>query len=97
MVTVRGRRRRRRPNRCDDGGGGSECCLEAHLGSSSGRLLVERTLAPGKAVRLRGRRIRLRLGNPTDVRLRLNGQSLKLTPTADPINLLVTPHGAKAA
>jgi cytoskeleton protein RodZ len=73
------------------------CWLEARLGSSTGRLLVERTLAPGESVRLHGRRIWLRLGDPTNIRLRLNGQPLKLTPTAQPINLLVTRHGATAA
>jgi Helix-turn-helix domain/RodZ C-terminal domain len=70
------------------------CWLEARRGSASGALLAERTLAPGQAVHLRGRRVWLRLGDPTSVRLRVNGKSLETAYPAQPINLLVTPHGA---
>jgi cytoskeleton protein RodZ len=70
------------------------CWLEARRGSASGALLVERTLAPGQAVHLHGRRVWLRLGDPTSVRLRVNGRTLASAYPAQPINLLVTPHGA---
>jgi len=70
------------------------CWLEARRGSASGALLAERTLAPGQAVHLHGRRVWLRLGDPTSVRLRVNGKTLKNVYPAQPINLLVTPHGA---
>ncbi len=70
------------------------CWLEARRGSASGALLAERTLAPGQAVHLQGRRVWLRLGDPTSVRLRVNGKALKNAYPAQPINLLVTPHGA---
>jgi hypothetical protein len=70
------------------------CWLEARRGSATGALLAERTLAPGQAVRLHGRRLWLRLGNPTSVRLRINGKTLQTVYPAQPINLLVTPHGA---
>ena len=70
------------------------CWLEARRGSASGALLAERTLAPGQAVHLHGRRVWLRLGDPTSVRLRVNGKTLQTTYPAQPINLLVTPHGA---
>jgi cytoskeletal protein RodZ len=70
------------------------CWLEARRGSASGALLAERTLAPGQAVHLHGRRVWLRLGDPTSVRLRVNGKTLETTYPAQPINLLVTPHGA---
>jgi hypothetical protein len=70
------------------------CWLEARRGSASGALLAERTLAPGQAVHLRGPRVWLRLGDPTSVRLRVNGKALKNAYPAQPINLLVTPHGA---
>jgi cytoskeleton protein RodZ len=73
------------------------CWLEARRGSATGQLLVERTLAPGDAVRLRGKRIWLRLGDPASVQLRLNGRPLRLAAAADPINLLVSRHGARAA
>ncbi len=70
------------------------CWLEARRDSASGALLAERTLAPGQAVHLHGRRVWLRLGDPTSVRLRVNGKTLQTTYPAQPINLLVTPHGA---
>jgi hypothetical protein len=70
------------------------CWLEARRGSASGALLAERTLAPGQALHLHGRRVWLRLGDPTSVRLRVNGKTLQTAYPAQPINLLVTPHGA---
>ncbi|HEV8452673.1 MAG TPA: RodZ domain-containing protein [Gaiellales bacterium] len=70
------------------------CWLEARRGSQNGALLTERTLAPGQAVHLHGRRVWLRLGDPSSVRLRVNGRTLGTTYPAQPINLLVTPHGA---
>jgi cytoskeleton protein RodZ len=73
------------------------CWLEARRGSATGRLLVEKTLAQGDAVRLHGQRIWLRLGDPANVQLRLNGRPLPLAATADPINLLVSRHGARPA
>jgi cytoskeleton protein RodZ len=73
------------------------CWLEARRGSATGRLLVEQTLAQGDAVRLHGKRVWLRLGDPARVRLRLNGRPLRLAAAADPINLLVSRRGARAA
>jgi cytoskeleton protein RodZ len=70
------------------------CWLEARRGSANGALLAERTLAPGQAVHLHGPRLWLRLGDPTSVRLRVNGKALKNSYPAQPINLMVTPHGA---
>jgi hypothetical protein len=70
------------------------CWLEARRDSANGALLVERTLAPGQAVHLHGRRVWLRLGDPTSVRLRVNGKTLGTAYPAQPINLLIGPHGA---
>jgi Helix-turn-helix domain/Domain of unknown function (DUF4115) len=70
------------------------CWLEARRGSASGALLAERTLAPGQAVHLHGRRVWLRLGDPTSIRLRVNGKTLETAYPAQPINLLIGPHGA---
>ena len=70
------------------------CWLEARRGSASGALLAERTLAPGQAVHLHSRRVWLRLGDPTSVRLRVNGKTLETAYPAQPINLLIGPHGA---
>jgi hypothetical protein len=68
------------------------CWLEARRGSASGALLAERTLAPGQAVHLHGRRVWLRLGDPSSVRLLVNGKMLTAAYPAQPINLLVGPH-----
>ena len=68
------------------------CWLEARRGSATGALLAERTLAPGQAVHLHGRRVWLRLGDPSSVRLRVNGKMLTAAYPAQPINLLVGPH-----
>lgn len=73
------------------------CWIEARRGSESGQLLAERTLAQGEAIRLRGQHIWLRLGDPATVQLRLNGRPLALAATADPINVMVSRHGLRAA
>jgi hypothetical protein len=73
------------------------CWFEARVGSPTGRLLGERTLAIGETTRLHGRRIWLRLGAPGSVRVTLNGRPLHLPASAGPINLLLTPHGARPA
>ena len=70
------------------------CWLEARRGSASGALLAERTLAPGQAVHLHGPRVWLRLGDPSSVRLQVNGRTLETAYPAQPINLLIGPHGA---
>jgi cytoskeletal protein RodZ len=70
------------------------CWLEARSGSANGALLAERTLAQGQAVHLHGRRVWLRLGDPSSVRLRLNGKMLTNAYPAQPVNLLITSHGA---
>jgi len=70
------------------------CWLEARRGSANGALLVERTLALGQAVHLHGPRVWLRLGDPSSVRLQVNGRTLETAYPAQPINLLIGPHGA---
>ena len=73
------------------------CWIEARRGSETGRLLAERTLAEGETIRLRGQHIWLRLGDPATVQLRLNGRRMALAATADPINVMVSRHGLRAA
>jgi hypothetical protein len=68
------------------------CWFEARRGSETGPLLAERTLASGETVRFSGRRIWLRLGDPTSAVLRLNAKPVRLAAVADPVNLLVTPR-----
>ena len=43
---------------------------------------------------LHSRRVWLRLGDPTSVQLRVNGKTLEAAYPAQPINLLIGPHGA---
>ena len=73
------------------------CWIEARRGSATGPLLAERTLAQGEAIRLQGQHIWLRLGDPTNVQLRLNGRPLALAASVDPINVMVSRKGLRAA
>jgi transcriptional regulator with XRE-family HTH domain len=73
------------------------CWIEARRGSATGPLLAERTLAQGEGIRLRGQHIWLRLGDPANVQLRLNGQPLALAASVDPINVMVSRRGLRAA
>ncbi len=70
------------------------CWIEARRGSATGPLLAERTLAQGEAIRLQGQHLWLRLGDPTNVQLRLNGRPLALAASVDPINVMVSRHGS---
>jgi hypothetical protein len=74
---------------------GGPCWLQARAGSATGRVLSERTLLPGQTERLHGRRIWVRLGDPTNVRLRVDERDRRLAAGADPINLLITPGAVK--
>jgi cytoskeletal protein RodZ len=57
---------------------GGDSWVLARSGSPDGRLLYERTLASGDAVRLHGTRIWLRLGAPWNLDARLDGKRLAL-------------------
>jgi cytoskeleton protein RodZ len=70
-----------------------DCWFEARVGSSTGQVIAERTLASGESVWLHGRRIWLRLGDQASARLLLNGHPVSLAAVAGPGNVLVTPSG----
>ena len=73
------------------------CWLQARAGSGTGRVLTELTLNPGRTVHLHGRRVWVRLGDPGNARLRVNGRDVRVPFSAQPINLLITPHGVSHA
>ncbi|MGH3113750.1 MAG: RodZ domain-containing protein, partial [Gaiellaceae bacterium] len=52
--------------------------VEARRGSADGRVLFLGTLATGRSLHFRGKRIWLRLGAPAGLRARLDGRSLAL-------------------
>jgi helix-turn-helix protein/uncharacterized protein DUF4115 len=71
------------------------CWIQANRGSATGALLASETLQPGQVLRLHAKRIWLRIGAPSSARLRVNGRLVNLTGAAVPVDLLLTPHGAK--
>jgi Helix-turn-helix domain/RodZ C-terminal domain len=68
------------------------CWLDAHAGSQTGPALRTGMLEPGQSLRLSGRRIWIRLGDPTALDATLNGRPVQL-PTSTPVNVLVTKTG----
>lgn len=68
------------------------CWYDAHRGSQTGSEVSTGTLEPGQSVRLSGRRLWLRLGDPTTVDATLNGTKVAL-PQLTPVNVLVTASG----
>jgi transcriptional regulator with XRE-family HTH domain len=70
------------------------CWLDAHAGSQTGADLHIGTLEPGQSLRLTGRRIWIRLGDPTVLVATLNGKKIRL-PRATPVDVLVGPIGVK--
>lgn len=71
------------------------CWIQANRGSATGALLASETLQPGQVLRLHAKRIWLRIGAPSSARLRVNGRLVNLTGAAVPVDLLLTPHGAR--
>jgi hypothetical protein len=72
------------------------CWFEARLGSQAGRLLQTGTLATGQSLSVRGRRLWIRLGDPTVLAATLNGRRVAL-PQTTPVDLVVTGSGVRAA
>jgi hypothetical protein len=66
--------------------------LSVRVGSETGELLYEGTLAPGRTLRFVRNRLWLRVGEPANLDVRLNGEPAKGFPrsTAD---VVVTPRG----
>jgi hypothetical protein len=71
------------------------CWIQANRGSATGALLASQTLQPGQVLRLHAKRIWLRIGAPSSATLRVNGKLVDLAAAATPVDLLLTPHGAK--
>jgi hypothetical protein len=67
--------------------------VSVHRGSAGGKLLYEGFLFQGDSRRFRGEQIWMRIGNPTNLVARLNGQPLDLPQGT--ANVLVTSDGAE--
>ena len=70
------------------------CWILVRRGSEQGPQMYVATLAPGRTVSFRGKRLWLRIGAPSSLRTVVNGRPLRL-PAGAPVNLLVTPSGAR--
>jgi transcriptional regulator with XRE-family HTH domain len=70
------------------------CWLDAHLGSQTGPTIQTGTLDTGQSAHMRGKRIWIRLGDPTVLTATLNGRPVTL-PQTTPVNVLVTPAGVR--
>jgi helix-turn-helix protein/uncharacterized protein DUF4115 len=68
--------------------------IEVRRGSAQGPVVLQRTLEPGQAVRLRGSRLWLRLGSPWNLEATLGGKRLPLPSGVG--NVVVTPTGLRA-
>ena len=71
------------------------CWIQANRGSATGTVLASETLQPGQVLRLHAKQIWLRIGAPSSAQLRVNGRLVNLSQAATPVDLLLTPHGAK--
>jgi len=71
------------------------CWLSVRLGSDTGKLLYERTLAQGQAVGLSGPRLWIRIGAPWNLDATLNGKRVQLPGSLG--NVVATPTGGLQA
>jgi transcriptional regulator with XRE-family HTH domain len=70
------------------------CWILVRRGSEQGPQLYVATLQPGRTISFRGKRLWLRIGAPSSLRAVVNGHLMRL-PAGAPLNLLVTPKGAR--
>jgi hypothetical protein len=70
------------------------CWLSVRLGSSTGRLLYERTLQAGQRAQFAGAHLWIRIGAPWNVDATLDGKPVQLP--ASLANVLVTPGGLRS-
>lgn len=71
------------------------CWVLVRRGSETGPQLYLGTVAAGKTISFRGKRLWLRLGAPSAVRTRVNGKPLRLPANGAPVNVLLTASGAR--
>ena len=71
------------------------CWLSVRLGSNTGRLLYERTLAQGQSVGFSGPRLWIRIGAPWNLDATLNGKRVRLPGSLG--NIVATLRGLQAA
>jgi hypothetical protein len=68
--------------------------MEVRAGSVNGETLYEGTLELGQAQRFTGRRIWINVGNPANLRVRLNGRVVEDLPRRSAV-VLVTARGVR--
>jgi hypothetical protein len=71
------------------------CWLSVRLGSDTGRLLYEATLAQGQSARFSAPRVWIRVGAPWNLDATLNGKPVQLPGSLG--NVIVTPAGIRSA
>jgi hypothetical protein len=72
-----------------------DCWLRVRIGSVSGPVLYEKTLAQGEKISFTGRQLWIRLGAPANVDLTVNGRRAARFPDNHPRNVLVTAGGVR--
>ncbi len=70
------------------------CWISVRLGSDTGRLLYERTLAQGQAAGFSGPRLWIRVGAPWNLDATLNGRHVQMPGSVG--NVVATPRGFQA-
>ena len=71
--------------------------MEVYASSQAGKLLYRGTLEAGQSVRFQRPRLFVVMGRPGNVRLRLNGRTVRIPAGAGPISLVVTPRRVRPA
>ena len=74
-----------------------DCWMEVHVGSAAGRQLYEGTVAAGTTVRFVRRKLHIVLGQPANLRVRLNGRVVRVPDRGSPTTIIVTPKRITAA
>jgi hypothetical protein len=73
------------------------CWVSVHAGSSSGRILYEGTLEPGKKVHLSSRQFWIVAGTPANLGLALNGAKVSLAGRSAPFTFVANASGVVPA
>lgn len=71
------------------------CWVLVRRGSETGPQVYLGTVAAGKTISFRGKRLWLRLGAPAAVRTKVNGRPMRLPASGSPVNVLLTATGAR--
>jgi hypothetical protein len=70
--------------------------MEVYANSQAGRLLYRGTLEAGQSIRFQRPRLFVVMGRPGNVRLRLNGRTVRLRDRVGPATVVVTPRRVRS-